>query len=1236
MFTVLVPSTRSCFATQATSAMRPRSCRSASWAAMLLASCALLLEPQRASASDDAFVILVDGEPIAETDPEAPAGADGSVRAAAEAAVPAPASSTPPGASQIVAGEASLVGPAVPRPRGKAAPRSTTAPAERGALDAVRIDVTFDGAAPERTLGLTIEDGPGPDGSIEAGTPVTIAAHANYPAFVERAELRIHCGNEPRPCAILPLSPNERTVWRAEGDGPYALVYRAYGARNRIDETEPLPLAAPGRGAETLVLARRDIAVRGGTVTVRGRDLPAGREVTALGESVVPNADGTFVMARIVPPGEHEVDVRVASPEGTLDFSRGVHVPGGRWFYVGLADLTVHRALRGPGFRRVSDGADERTHARGRLAFYLKGHVRGDVLITAAADTGEGELRSLFRDLDARHARDLLRRLDPDEYYPVYGDDSTLVEDAPTSGKFYVRVERGDSHVMWGNARTKLSGTKLLARERTIYGASAELATKGATSHGERKGRLTAYAAVPDTLPRRDAMRGTGGSSYFLSRGEVVRGSENLVIELRDRRGGRVLERRDLVYGEDYEIDYDEGVVILRRPLSSTATDGRLVRDGGLGGYEVWLVAAYEYVPRGREADGHAYGGRGEGWLGDRVRVGVTGSLERDGLDGAGERTDAYGVDILVRRSEGTWARAEIARSRGRPVGPLTSLDGGLTFSSGTRVPAGGRADAVSIEGHLDMNEVRKEFEGAARAWYERREAGFASFGRALDTDERSMGAVVDTKVGERWTLRTGIDEIARADGHLVRDVDAHVGVALTETVHVELGGRHTALRDPALGRDGTRTDAAARVTYQFEGGHRAYLFGQATVDRAGTIARNDRVGVGGTARLSETLGLTGEVSYGTGGIGALGGVTYDPSPDHHSYLTYSIDETLERGLDGGRDWGGDLGTLAAGTRRKLGEGVTLNAGNTFDLFDEAWTLAQSYGITARLDEFWTLGGAFEAGTIRDRTRDPATDAEREDFERRALSASVGFDDPGRGIAARARAEGRRERSALGTRDRDSALVGIDLGIAASDDWRVLGNLDVVLTTGGDPRTDGDYVEGSIGAAWRPVLDPRFEALGRYTYLSDLTGLERVEDLQPMQRSHIVSVDGLWRATPRVELGAKLGARLAESRLRAGADEPTTGIDPTDGWSRNNAMLLAARADVHVVHKWDAFAEARAMRVWTEGEDSTLLGGVIGVSRHLGRNLKVGVGYNFGRFSDDLRDLTLDDEGIFLTVTGKL
>ena len=42
------------------------------------------------------------------------------------------------------------------------------------------------------------------------------------------------------------------------------------------------------------------------------------------------------------------------------------------------------------------------------------------------------------------------------------------------------------------------------------------------------------------------------------------------------------------------------------------------------------------------------------------------------------------------------------------------------------------------------------------------------------------------------------------------------------------------------------------------------------------------------------------------------------------------------------------------------------------------------------------------------------------------------------------------------------------------------------------------------------------------------------------------------------------------------------------------------------------------------------------VSRYVGDHLKIGLGYNFADFSDDLTDLSYDHGGVFLTLTGTL
>ena len=47
-------------------------------------------------------------------------------------------------------------------------------------------------------------------------------------------------------------------------------------------------------------------------------------------------------------------------------------------------------------------------------------------------------------------------------------------------------------------------------------------------------------------------------------------------------------------------------------------------------------------------------------------------------------------------------------------------------------------------------------------------------------------------------------------------------------------------------------------------------------------------------------------------------------------------------------------------------------------------------------------------------------------------------------------------------------------------------------------------------------------------------------------------------------------------------------------------------------------------------------GALLVVSRSLGSHVKLGIGYNFTDFSDDLTDLDFDHRGAFLSLTGAL
>jgi len=69
-------------------------------------------------------------------------------------------------------------------------------------------------------------------------------------------------------------------------------------------------------------------------------------------------------------------------------------------------------------------------------------------------------MSSLFNDLDDDGSKRLLTNLDPDHYYPVYGDNSTIVYDTQSQGKFYLAIDSDTIHSIVGNYKLNLSDNK--------------------------------------------------------------------------------------------------------------------------------------------------------------------------------------------------------------------------------------------------------------------------------------------------------------------------------------------------------------------------------------------------------------------------------------------------------------------------------------------------------------------------------------------------------------------------------------------------------------------------------------------------------------------------------------------------------------------------------------------------------------------------------------------------------
>lgn len=1102
------------------------------------------------------------------------------------------------------------------------------------ALDAAQVDVQVTTLQGAPVLSVV----PGKP-TYAAGESVRFHLLSNYTAFIDRAELRIfeaeqNVGGEP--LTTLPVRFGETVDWSPGVGGLRNLrvVLRVYDAEGRFDETAAQPLrlsdstVASGQEARTGPLFENqrtlaNIPAAGAAITVSGQARNPGARVAFLGTAVAVDREGRFVAQQIVPSTTREIVVEIADGGETTTLRREIVLPTSDRFFVGIADFTAgSRSFDDSKRDLLGDAGDYREdYFDGRLAFYFKGQVGPDWLITASADTGEQPLEDLFTNFDAKDPRSLLRRLDPERHYPVYGDDSILVEDAPTYGKFYLRGETENTLAMWGNFQTQLSGAELIRYQRSLYGANLAWRSTDATALGERRTEFNAFAADPGTLSSREEFASTGGSVYYLRNPDLTQGSERVFAEVRDRDSGLVLERQELLAGRDYDVNYLQGRILLRQALPITADGSLFVRQSSLAGNPVWLVATYEYVAGLTQIDAFTSGARVQHWLGDYLRIGVTGYHQ--GQDQSEQ--DLFGADVLLRYKPGTYLRAELARADGAGEGTLFSSTGGYDF---TRLqPIADRADATIIEGAIDLSEVTENRTGRLSGYWRTREAGFSApgeltFNETLD----QFGGTVDVPLAPGLSVRGKADVVdgALTDRHalelgLERETASgwYGGLGVRSDKQQGQASPYSPIQtDPAM--SGTRTDAALTVGYRNEPQEEEHSwslfgFGQVTVDHDPGRLSNDRFGLGGSYQVNDRITLKGEASDGDLGLGADLRADYAVSDKGSVFLGYALAGENPDALTNGR-----LGRLTAGTRYRLSEATSVFAEGRYEhgTGPTGWT--QSYGADFAPFENWTFGGRYETGEL--------ADALGQGIERRAIGATADYS--GKRVRVASALEHRTEKS-LQFGDRTTWAARNLVTWQVDDDLRLFAKGNLSLSEAAQSSLlDADYYEVALAGAYRPADNDRLNVLAKYTYLYDLPSPGQIDalglSLDFAQRSHVAAIDATWQALPRLAIGAKVAYRIGE--LRASRDE-------TAPWFDSEALFWAVRADYRIVRAWDVMVEVRDLRV-SEASDSRM-GGVIAVYRHFGEHLKAGVGYNFTDYSDDLTDLSYDERGVFLNLIGK-
>lgn len=1101
------------------------------------------------------------------------------------------------------------------------------------------IEVRADGhsAEPVMNIGLI-----GSDRTIVQGSPAQFQTYTNYPSYVTRAEVRIFAkGSVPdsTPLAVVPTDPNGFAQWQPAPDGQHDLfyVFRIYDAKSRFDETGPQeltilaePVKIEGPAAERPNFGVIDEAQirniplnRSATITVRGAADPAKDLVRVSGQLVPVDPDGQFLTQQLVDSESQSVSVTVERGGQTIfTTSREIDVPRSDWFFVGQGDLTF-RSMQGsgPAIAVSGDPLADGNSVTSRAAFYVKGKFGDGWKLTSSLDTGETRLADLFSNLDRKDPRQLLRRLSSNEYYTTYGDDSTLVEDAPTQGQFYLKLQHADTSLMVGNYVVNMNQAELAPLDRGLFGIALDHKSVTTTSFGERQVQFTAFASDPGTIPGRDEFRGTGGSLYFLKRQDITIGSERVRIEVRDRDTGIVLESRELRPQEDYDVDYFQGRLTLLKPLASTAATGDTVRDASSTGNVPVLVVRYEYTAVAGSLDGYTLGGRGSAWLGNVLRLGV--SAQRETTDSADQTL--LGADALLRLTAGTYLKGELAQTDGPAFGQANSVDGGLSFTDiATPGVAGRKAQAWKVEAAVDFAEARglTGDHGSLSGYYENFDAGFAASSQLTLSDTTRWGATLALPIGDATRIGAKYErlESAAAGQRSVASFD------LTQRfgggIEAKLGLRYD---DQVRGllynstEAGARTDAAVQLGYTPVGKNwSVYGFGQATLQNDTGRSRNNRGGLGFKAEITDRTSLSAEVSEGDGGLGADVQLNRRYGQGSEAYIGYSL---LADRTDTGFEpvnlfTRANRGTLTVGARHRFGSALSIYGENRIGSGGSAPSTMRTFGAKFDPNAKLSFSASFENGQIDDATTGL--------FKRTAATIGFGYTTPT--VQFGSNIEARFERGV--GRDQTVWLFRNTASLQLNPDWRALGRLNVAIAddNGGSLRA-ADYVEGTLGIAYRPVDNDRLNVLARASYFQDLGPIGQItsggETNSPKQRSQIVAIDVNYDLSNSLTIGAKYGYRQGSVSANRTSDQ----------FVSSSTHLAILRGDWRPVNGWDVVIEGRYLTNDLAGDHRW--GGLAAVYRHLGENAKIGIGYSVSDFSDDLTDQSYTSRGVFVNLLGK-
>ena len=323
------------------------------------------------------------------------------------------------------------------------------------------------------------------------------------------------------------------------------------------------------------------------------------------------------------------------------------------WILVGLAEGTAaFDKVKGNSVAIDKSGGAEDVITDGRVAFFAKGMVKGNWLMTLGVDTDRrrGDRDGAFRD-----------EIDPNAYYTLYGDRSYQEFEGSSRYPVYVKLEKRQAYAMFGDYDTNITEGRLTSYNRKLSGLKAEYL-------GDKL-QVLGFAAETNQGFAKDELAADGTSgTYQLANARVLPQSEEIVVETRDRfRPDVILERKVMVRYLDYTLDYLTGKLIFRLPVD--ATDAEFNPN----------VIVVDYETSEEVERNITVGGRVQGQvMNGKVNLGSTFTHENGSALSAGAEHNQIGVDVIADITDNTQIRAEYAVTENKTAAGNNTADAKL------------------------------------------------------------------------------------------------------------------------------------------------------------------------------------------------------------------------------------------------------------------------------------------------------------------------------------------------------------------------------------------------------------------------------------------------------------------------------------------------------------------------------------------------------------------------------